>query len=70
MCVVRLCLSVPPSPRQDPQSDLKLLKYEANLGLPVKGFNPTWEEGRPTVLPKADKGRGFLSYERKPMPYR
>ena len=22
------------------------------------------------MLPKAEKGRGFLSYERKPMPYR
>ena len=55
---------------QDPQSDLKLLKHEANLGLPVKGFKPTWEEGRPTSLEKADKGRGFLSYERKPLGYR
>ena len=58
---------------KDPQSDLKLLNYEANQGLPVKGFNPTWEEGRPSVLPtgdKADKGRGFLAYERKPLPYR
>ena len=58
------------TPSQDPQSDLKLLKHEANLGLPVKGFKPTWEEGRPTSLEKADKGRGFLSYERKPLGYR
>lgn len=50
----------------------QVLHREATAGLPVKGFKPTWEEGRPTVLPtqNADKNRGFLSYERKPLPYR
>ena len=56
-----------------PETDLKVLKMEAGQGLPVKGFKPTWEEGRPTALPpgeKANKGRGFIAYERKPLPYR
>jgi len=57
---------------QSPETDFKLLKREADLGLPVKGFMPTWEEGRPTVLPQkgADKNRGFINYERQPLPYR
>lgn len=32
----------------------------------------TWEANRPTVLPtrSASKHRGFLAYDRKPLPYR
>ena len=55
-----------------PLPSVQDLYREANAGFPVKGFTATWEEGRPTVLPtrNADKNRGFLAYERKPLPYR
>lgn len=54
------------------QTDLKALQKEAAAGFPVKGYLPTWEEGRPTVQPTgtAKKSRGFLAYERKPLGYR
>jgi len=55
-----------------PQEDLEQLKREATAGTFVKGFKPTWEAGRPSDLPtgSANKGRGFLSYERQALGYR
>lgn len=49
------------------------MQLDAFDGLPVKGMEPTWEAGRPTMLTdnaKADKERGFVQYERKPLGYR
>lgn len=38
----------------------------------MRGRVPTWEENRPTVLKEgtAGKVRGFVDYERSPLPYR
>jgi len=64
-------ISIKYEPR-NPELDYKVLQKEAREGLPVKGMKPTWEANRPTVLPTrvADKHKGFLAYERKPLPYR
>lgn len=64
-------ITLPHTPKT-PEEDLKKLMRDAREGLPVKGIKPTWEASRPSVLPEknADKNRGFLAYERKPMPYR
>ena len=57
---------------KDPEADFKRLQREAREGLPVKGMKPTWEVGRPSILPKrgANKESGFLKYDRKALPYR
>ncbi|GFR49656.1 hypothetical protein Agub_g11798 [Astrephomene gubernaculifera] len=70
-------------PTADPQQDKRRLNKLAREGLPVKGIAPTWEANRPTIVepkapaspvvpagPAADKVRGFVSYDRKPLPYR
>lgn len=56
----------PPPPPSTPEADYKRLLIDAALGLPVAGRVPTWEEGRPKVLPvgKADKSHGFVDYDR------
>eukprot|EP00798_Chlamydomonas_sp_ICE-L_P026060 gene26060-11762_t len=57
---------------KDPKTDRRVLEHNALAGLPVKGMKATWEANRPTVLPRhsAEKGRGFIAYERKGLPYR
>lgn len=61
-------------PTADAQQDKRRMQKLAREGLPVKGISPTWEAGRPTIVaataPAADKVRGFVNYDRKPLPYR
>lgn len=67
-------------PTSDPQQDKRRMQKLAREGMPVKGIAPTWEANRPTIVmpaataapaaPAADKVRGFVSYDRKPLPYR
>ncbi|KAG2492850.1 hypothetical protein HYH03_009004 [Edaphochlamys debaryana] len=71
-------------PTADPQQDKRRMQKLAREGLPVKGIAPTWEANRPTIVkpkapatagaapagPVADKNKGFISYDRKPLPYR
>lgn len=54
------------------EQDFKRLQRDAAQGLPVKGMKASWEANRPTVLTTrdADKRKGFVSYERKALPYR
>ena len=58
--------------KANPQKEFAQLLYNASQGQPVGGWPATWEAGRPTVVPDhaAQKLRGFVSYERSPMPYR
>jgi len=55
-----------------PELDKQRLLLDAQIGNPVRGRQPTWEEGRPTEIPvgTANKMAGFMNYERKPFPYR
>ncbi len=48
------------------------LIHNASEGLPVAGVPAPWEATRPSVVPelKSQKHRGFVSYERNPLPYR
>ena len=57
---------------ESPEVDKRRLLLDAELGNPVRGRSPTWDEGRPSVMKKgeADKHAGFMHYERQPMPYR
>ncbi|KXZ50144.1 hypothetical protein GPECTOR_17g780 [Gonium pectorale] len=72
-------------PTADPAADKRRMQKLAREGLPVKGIKPTWEANRPTIVPPkapaapapvaaaapaADKVRGFVSYDRRPLPYR
>lgn len=52
--------------------DKDLLEKDAMRGLPVSGRSPTWESDRPTILEEGTAGklRGFVEYERSPLPYR
>ncbi|KAL4529823.1 hypothetical protein Ndes2526A_g04578 [Nannochloris sp. 'desiccata'] len=60
------------APTLDAQKEFAKLLHNASAGQPVGGWPAVWEAGRPTVLPDgtAQKNRGFVSYERSPMPYR
>ncbi|KAK9817844.1 hypothetical protein WJX72_002960 [[Myrmecia] bisecta] len=62
----------PPAPSGSPEEDLRQLLADANEGLPVAGRAATWEADRPTVLPVGNAGklRGFVDYDRSPLPYR
>jgi glutamate synthase (NADPH/NADH) len=55
-----------------PQRDFAQLLRDATDGLPVAGRKAAWEAGRPTVVHglTAQKPRGFITYEREPLPYR
>ncbi|KAL6762553.1 hypothetical protein V8C86DRAFT_1824990 [Haematococcus lacustris] len=55
-----------------PEADLAWLQQAAAQGLPVSGVKATWEADRPSVVAErsAKKQKGFLSYERKHLPYR
>ncbi|KAL4421584.1 hypothetical protein ABPG75_010875, partial [Micractinium tetrahymenae] len=57
------------SPEEAKRDFAKLLR-DAAEGLPVAGRTPVWEAGRPTVVQGAQKPRGFITYERSPLPYR
>jgi hypothetical protein len=61
-----------PAPPCRLQRDFARLLRDASQGLPVAGRSPVWEAGRPTVVHdlSAQKPRGFISYERSPLPYR
>lgn len=50
----------------------KVLFFEANEGENIQGRPAPWEATRPDVLPagSANKLRGFLDYNRRPLPYR
>ncbi|KAL4855140.1 Glutamate synthase [NADH] [Chlorella vulgaris] len=52
--------------------DFAQLLRDATDGLPVAGRKAAWEAGRPTVVHglTAQKPRGFITYEREPLPYR
>jgi glutamate synthase (NADPH/NADH) len=56
----------------DATREFSRLLRDASEGLPVGGRPAPWEMGRPTVVPDggAQKARGFVSYERSPLPYR
>ena len=56
----------------DAQQEFALMLSRAAEGQPVGGWPPVWEASRPTVVPdhSAQKARGFISYERSPLPYR
>eukprot|EP01025_Chloroclados_australasicus_P031120 TRINITY_DN3140_c1_g1_i4.p1 TRINITY_DN3140_c1_g1~~TRINITY_DN3140_c1_g1_i4.p1 ORF type:complete len:2248 (+),score=229.22 TRINITY_DN3140_c1_g1_i4:145-6744(+) len=62
----------PPAPKLSPEQELSKLLRDASEGVPVGGRQPTWEQLRPTVVDNGstDKVRGFLEYERSPLPYR
>ncbi|KAI7845826.1 hypothetical protein COHA_000736 [Chlorella ohadii] len=59
------------APEEAKREFAKLLR-DATDGLPVGGRKPVWEAGRPTVVHglTAQKPRGFVTYERSPLPYR
>ena len=60
------------APKLDVQKEFARLLRDASDGQPVAGRPPIWEAGRPTVIPdaSAQKLRGFVAYERSPLPYR
>ena len=55
-----------------PTHDLEELMTRAKKGLPVGGTQATWEPERPATVKQgtANKPRGFLTYNRRPAPYR
>lgn len=57
---------------KEAQREFARLLRDASEGLPVGGRPAIWEAGRPTVIAGggAQKPRGFVTYERSPMPYR
>eukprot|EP00878_Enallax_costatus_P000131 GHUV01000172.1.p1 GENE.GHUV01000172.1~~GHUV01000172.1.p1 ORF type:complete len:2326 (+),score=665.07 GHUV01000172.1:565-6978(+) len=66
-------LELPQPPIPDPVVAKAALEVTAREGLPVKGVNAEgWEALRPKIVPetKANKGRGFLEYNRQPLGYR
>ena len=50
----------------DPREDLERLMRDAAEGVTVAGRPPTWEAGRPGLLPSGQpvKHRGFIDYSR------
>ena len=50
----------------DPREDLERLMRDAAEGVSVAGRPPTWEAGRPGLLPSGEpvKHRGFIDYSR------
>lgn len=56
----------------DAQQQYAKLLRDAAEGLPVNNRPAVWEKERPTIVPgfQTQKHRGFVTYERLPLPYR